>query len=189
MRRTIMRGALSALAGAVLVVGPVRAQQDASWVHIRVQESDGAQASIDLPVGLVEVAMSMMEREAGERAGSDLDLEIGDDVRVQDLRRMWNELRNAGDAQFFQAQKEGEHVRVYREGDRVFFQTDGEEKTVRVQVPVAVVDVLLEGEGDSLNLVGAMRELARSGSEDVIEIREGQKTVRAWVDSQQGGGR
>jgi hypothetical protein len=182
------RGALTALAGTLLVAGPIRAQQNASWVHIRVQESDGAQASIDLPVGLVEAAMSIMEREAGERAGGDLNVEIGDDVQVEDLRRMWNELRDAGDAQFFRAQKEGEQVRVYREGDRVFFQTDGEEKTVRVQVPVAVVDVLLEGEGDSLNLVGAMRELARSGSEDVIEIREGQKTVRAWVDSQQGGG-
>jgi hypothetical protein len=182
------RGALTALAGILLVVGPIRAQQNASWVHVRVQESDGAQASIDLPVGLVEVAMSIMEREAGERAGGDLNVEIGDDVQVEDLRRMWNELRDAGDAQFFRAQKEGEQVRVYREGDRVFFQTDGDDKTVRVQVPVAVVDVLLEGEGDSLNLVGAMRELARSGSEDVIEIREGQKTVRAWVDSQQGGG-
>jgi hypothetical protein len=182
------RGALTALAGILLVVGPIRAQQNASWVHVRVQESDGAQASIDLPVGLVEVAMSIMEREAGERAGGDLNVEIGDDVQVQDLRRMWNELRDAGDAQFFRAQKEGEQVRVYREGDRVFFQTDGDEKSVRVQVPVAVVDILLEGDGASLNLVGAMRELARSGSEDVVEIREGQKTVRAWVDSQQGGG-
>jgi hypothetical protein len=189
MRRTIRRGALTALAGAVLVIGPVGAQQDASWVHVRIQESDGSQASIDLPASFVEVAMSMMQREGGERAGSGLDVEIGDDVQIQDLRRMWNELRDAGDVQFFRAEKEGEQVRVFREGDRVFFQTDGDEKTVRVQVPVAVVDALLEGEGESLNLVGAMRELARSGNEDVIEIREGQKTVRAWVDAQQGGGR
>jgi hypothetical protein len=173
----------------LLVAGPIRAQQDASWVHVRIQESDGAQASIDLPVALVEVAMSMMEQKAGERAGTDFDVDIGEDVQVEDLRRMWNELRDAGDAQFFRSQKDGEEVRVYREGDRVFIQADGDDKTVRVQVPVGVVDVLLEGEGETLNLVGAMRALARSGSEDVIEIREGQKTVRAWVDDQQAGGR
>ena len=105
------------------------------------------------------------------------------DVEVEDLRRMWTELRDAGDADYVQVEDDSESVNIYRRGDRVFIEVDedGEQK-VRMQVPFSVVDVLLDGEGNELNLVGAMREMASSNDGEVLQVNDGDTTVRIWID-------
>jgi hypothetical protein len=47
-----------------------------------------------------------------------------------------------------------------------------------------VVDTLLEGEGDELNLVGALREMANSNANgEIIQVKDGDTNVRVWIDT------
>jgi hypothetical protein len=52
-----------------------------------------------------------------------------------------------------------------------------------VKVPMSVVEALLSGPGDELNLVAAIRALALHGDTVLVEVKEGTETVRVWVDS------
>jgi hypothetical protein len=174
-----------AAAGALILGAGVASAQDASWIHVRVMEDDGAKVSVNLPMSLIEVAMEIAEKEIFDGHGISMGGHHGDDFEVADIRRMWGELRDAGDAEYVTAEEGDETVRVYRQGDRVFvnIDEDGEEK-VRLQVPFSVVDTLLEGDGDELNLVGALREMARSSdSGEIIQVKDGETNVRVWIDN------
>jgi len=182
-----MRKRLTAIAlGAALVtlsLAPVARAQDAQWIHVRVNEQDGAKVSVNLPVSLLEIALEIAEKEAFKGTPG---LHLGDhaDIDVADLRRIWNQLRESGDAEYVNVQDNEETVRIFREGDRVLIHVnDGDDETVRVEVPFSVVDTLLQGEGDELNFAGALRELAATNNGEIVQVRDGDTDVRVWIDS------
>lgn len=157
------------------------AADEGEWIHVRVDEADGAQVAVNLPLSLVDVAL-----EIGETEGLDPEeLRFGPDdaVSMDQLRRIWRELRDAGDAELVSVRDGDEHVRIWREGDRVHVRAgeDGREK-VRAVLPPAVVDALLGGDGDRLELSAAARELARAGDREIVRVDDGGTRVRVWVD-------
>jgi len=181
-------------AAMLLAVGATAQAQDAGWIHIRVVEDEGANVNVNLPMSLISVAMEVAQKHA-----FDGDMDMGDDVEfdgghirlghgrdidVADLRSMWQELRDAGDADYVQVQDEDESVNIYRRGDTVFIEVDedGDDK-VRMQVPFSVVDVLLEGEGNEINLVGALHEMAQANNGEILQVNDGDTNVRIWIDA------
>ncbi len=157
--------------------------QESSWIHIRVNETDGAKVNVNLPMSLVEVAMDVAQNQIfdGEHG---IDFGRHHDLELADLRRMWDELRLAGDAEYVSIDDEDKHVRIYRQGNAVHIEVDedGDEK-VRLQVPFSVVDVLFEGEGDELNLVGALREMATANDGQILQVQDGDTNVNIWIDT------
>lgn len=192
--KTRIGAGLAVLLGMSLIAvptGDARAQEagaeraeraaEASWIHVRVDEGEGDGARINLPLSMAEVALESFAKEALDEAHADLG-EHGD-LTLQDIRRMWAELREAGDGQYVEVRDGDEHIRAYRENDRIHVQVDeGDEETVRIVAPVALVDALLGGEGEELDLMAAVRELARSGSSELVRVRDGDTTVRVWID-------
>jgi hypothetical protein len=182
MRRKYL-AVLTAIA-VVAVSGAAYAQAQTSWIHVRVDDEDGSKVNVNLPMSLVEVALDIAGQEAFDgHHGPRLHIGRHHDVSIEDLRRMWTELREAGDAQFVDATDDDEHVSIYRRGDRVFIDVDedGQEK-VRLEVPFSVVDVLLQGDGEELDFVGAIRELARTNNGEIIRVNDGDSSVRIWID-------
>ena len=59
--------------------------------------------------------------------------------------------------------------------------TDDGDKQVRIEVPVTLVDALLSGEGDRLDLQAALAELTEERG-DIITVRDGETRVRVWID-------
>ena len=57
--------------------------------------------------------------------------------------------------------------------------------SVRVEIPVDVVDALLSGDGDRLNLVGALERLKERRG-DLVRIIDGDERVHIWIDEEQG---
>ncbi|MFW6192901.1 MAG: hypothetical protein ACOC83_05405, partial [Gemmatimonadota bacterium] len=103
--------------------------------------------------------------------------------------RVWSELRDVEDAELVNVRDGDEHVRIYKRDDRVHVQVDedGREK-VRIEVPSSIVDALLGGEGDRLDLAAAARELARFGDSEVVRIDDDEgNRIRVWVDQSSGG--
>lgn len=154
-----------------------------TWIHVRVDEGEkGANVKVNLPLSVAEVALDL----AGEDLLGDVDIHFDDsDLDVADLRRMWRELEASGDAELVRVEDDGETVRIYRSGDNLNIRIDetGEEATeVRIKVPTAVVDALLQGEGESLDLRGAIEALERAEIRDLVEISEGETEIKIWID-------
>lgn len=171
-----------AIAAVLAVPAALHAQEEASWIHVRVDEEDGAKVRINLPISMVDVALETARKEGLDDAH--MHWKGHGDMSIQDLRRMWQEMRDAGDAEFVNVQDGDEHVRVFRKGDRVYVQVDeeGDEK-VRIEMPTEVADALLSGEGETLDVRAAVDKLARRGAHELVRVRDGAETVRIWVDN------
>jgi hypothetical protein len=59
----------------------------------------------------------------------------------------------------------------------------GKTETVDVSVPLTVVDALLSGGTDELDLVAAVRALGTLGDTVLVTVEDQKSKVRIWVDS------
>jgi hypothetical protein len=175
--------AASALAGTAPAASP---GDGAAWLHVRVEEprqgSKGSRVHVNLPMTAVEAALEAVP----ETIASDGRFHLGrhgDGMKVEDFRRLWNELKGAGDAELVSVDDDDEHVSVSRKGDllQIRVQEHGDRETVYVDVPTAVVDALFSGPGQELNLRAAIAEL-RTRRGDVVRVNDHDSTVRIWID-------
>ncbi len=179
-----------ALVALVLSTGVVYAQEQAPWLHIRVTEAgeDGARVSVNLPISLVQVFADIAEKEIENELsgrGSHIDINIKDhDIKIADIRLAWTELRNAGDAEFVEIEEGDEYVRISRTGTTILieFNEGDADDNGRVEVPVSVVDALLDGDGERLNLRAAIDEIIASSSGEIVFVQNGDTTVRIWIE-------
>ena len=172
-------------AATTLLCGRAAAQDSPGWVHIHVDESQkGSRVRVNLPIAVVEAAL----KAAPATVASDGHIHLGlsrhhDELSIADLRHMWEGLRNAGDADFVTAEEGDESVKVARRGDLVEIHvarpTRSEE--VQVSVPASLVDVLLAGDGESLDVKAAFAELKKRPG-DVIRVKDSNSNVRVWID-------
>lgn len=160
-----------------------RSDSKTPWIHVEVTEhgQDGAKVKVNLPLTLARTALNMVSNE--DISGGHIRIE-DNDISVADMRQLWNELKKAGDAEFVTAEEEdGQTVRVYRKGDRVFAEVQGgDEGTAHVEIPVALVDALLSGNGDELDLESALAELERIGPGEIVRVEDGEDLVRIWIE-------
>ena len=173
---------------AVFTAG-VWAQQERPWIHIHVTDGgDGdKEVRVNLPFGLAQVALGVVSGEIVKEGRLELK---NHDISVEELRQMWLELKNSGDAEFVSVEDDDKSVRVAREGARLMVSVDGhgdkdDSKSVRIEVPVALVDALFAGEGATLDLQGALGEL-RDERGDIVAIEDGERQVRIWIDNTKG---
>ena len=183
-----------ALWPAFLVVGLLTfavsvAAQDAGpqpWLHVQVTgENDGAEnVAVNLPLAAAEPLLALVPH----RILSDGQLSLGGrdvPVNVGAMRDLWRALTQVGDTEFVTVEGENETVRVARTGDQITVQVqerdeDGSE-TVDVQLPILVVDALLSGDGDTLNVGAAVERLGELRG-DIVRVREEERQVRIWID-------
>ena len=173
---------------AVFAAG-VWAQQERPWIHIHVSEGgdDGKEVRVNLPFGLAQVALGIVSDEIVKEGRLELK---NHDISVEELRQMWLELKNSGDAEFVSVEQDDKSVRVAREGARLVVNVDGhgdtdDSKSVRIDIPVTLVDALFAGEGATLDLQGALGEL-RDERGDIVAVEDGEKQVRIWIDNTKG---
>lgn len=73
--------------------------------------------------------------------------------------------------------------RLQAQGARPWLHVRVEEpqRQVRVEVPLEVVDALLSGEGEALNIQAALKELQKRRG-DIVRVNDEKSTVRVWID-------
>jgi len=181
--RSAVGGGLAVL----VLVGAVQAsgQAAAPWLHVRVEEPRRqSKVSVNLPLSVVEIAL---------RAAPDKTVPLGHfnldhhrhDLKVADLRRMWAELKMTGDAELVNVEDGDERVRIAREGNLVLIRVEkpAGSDAVRVEVPTQVVDALLSGDGNELNVKAALVELQKRRG-DIVRVNDNGQSVRIWIDEQ-----
>lgn len=139
-------------------------------------------ANINLPLSAVEPLLSLIPH--GTLSDRLLDL-AGEEVNVGAMRDLWRAVAGVGEAEFVAVDAEDETVRIARTGDQIRVQVkgcgeDGGE-TVDIRIPVAVVEALLSGDGETLNVPAAVEQLGELGG-DIVRVSGGEHQVRVWID-------
>jgi hypothetical protein len=160
------------------------AQSSSGWLHVEVNEktADPALVKINLPLSLVDVALGVVKDENLKSGRLKLDMH---DISVADLRRLWSELKKSGNADFVTVEKKGESVRIARQGNYLLVKVSESERKnskVDLKIPFHVVDALLSGTGDELNIKAAIAAMQHNGVGEILTVHDNQTQVRIWVD-------
>jgi len=181
MGRSVMRKSILFLQIAMVCGLSLAFAESKQWVHVNVEDSrKPAKVKVNLPVSLVETMMPLIEEKSFENGKVRLN---DKEFRVEDLRKMWNEVRKQGDSEFVSIQSPDTNIRVFTEGKYLFVEPQkGSNTHVNIQIPLAVVDAMLSGSGQELNLTAAVQALRQSGVSDIISIQNEDAHIRVWID-------
>ena len=70
-----------------------------------------------------------------------------------------------------------------RAGDQIVVRVEGDNENLRVDLPLALVDALLSGDGETLNVAAALDQLSTLRG-DIVRVTEDERQIRVWVDQQ-----
>ena len=172
-----------AILGLGLLAASAGAAESVPWLHVRVEEpSRESKVNVNLPLSVVEAAL----KAAPEKVVSNGRLHLGrhgHDLSLSDLRRLWTELRATGDAELVSVEDGDERVHIARAGSLVQIRVEkpGRSEEVHVDLPVTLVDALLSGEGDEVDLAAALVEVRKLRG-DIVRVKDDDSQVRIWID-------
>jgi hypothetical protein len=175
--------ALAGVGAAALAGSPAAAEAPSPWVHIRVEEPGrDSKVSVNLPLSVVHAAL----KAAPEHVASHGRIHLGighEGLSIADFRRLWSELKAAGDADLVQVEQADENVTIARKGElvQVHVQKPKGDEEVWIEVPVSLVDALLATDGDELDVRGALEQLKDRRGE-IVRVKDKDSSVRIWID-------
>lgn len=153
-----------------------------SIFHVRIVEKGQEDFNIDCPVALLSTLISLFDNKM------DLIykkyLEIGEkEIVVNQLRDIWNTLKQNGQYQISNINPEQENIRFLLSDGYLIVETNPEFKNkIHVKIPIPVLDIALSGTGPKLNLNGALSELNSAGELDLVQIKTKNTHVKIWID-------
>lgn len=183
-----MKKTCLALAVLLLSASMLFAATAEKWLHIKVDNTGDKteRVRVNVPLELLEKVLPAINKNhlhAGRvRFG---EAKIND----VDLRTVMDALRNTKDQEFVTVDSDHEKVRVAKQsGYLVIKVTDQKhklrEERVDISIPFPVVEALLSGPKDELDLLSAIRALSAHGDTVLVTVTDGTSNVRIWVDSQ-----
>jgi hypothetical protein len=167
------------------------------WVHVKVEDggTQGETVRINLPLSLAEKVLPAIHT----HKLCDGKVKVGKaDVHDVDLRAIMEALRTAPDNEFITVESRHDNVRVAKAGGNLLIkvqenketagtkaktETKTRAETVNVTIPIPVVDALLSGAQDELDILAAVRALGAVGDTVLVTVEDQHSKVRIWVDS------
>ncbi len=156
----------------------------AGWLHVRVETDEQEQIRVNIPLSLVTTVLPIIERQA-PREFSRHGIRIeNQEISVAELRQIWAELKSTGNYELATIISPDANVVVKLEDDYLKVDTDASSRErVQVRVPVRVVDALLAGTGEELNLTAALEALQAEPEQEFVSVDAEDAKVRVWIDS------
>jgi hypothetical protein len=178
-----MRNRVSLLVFALITLFAFSAQAASKeWLHIHIDETknDAEKVRINIPISLIEVMVPLIEEEAIK----DGQININDrEISTKELKKLWAAVKEEGDAEFVTVEKRGENVRIFTQGNFLNVQsTKDTEGKVNIKIPLAIVDAMLSGPDNQLNLAAAVKALKDSGVRELITVESDDSKVLVWID-------
>lgn len=185
----------AAALAAVVILAPIgiqaqqsqqsQAVQPSPWVHVRFTDTDDddENMALNLPLAVVELALRVVPAQILEHGRAELN-DLPEGLRLSDVRALWQQLAAAGDAELVSMQHDDQTIRVARRGDQIQVRmtNDDGEQTMSVDVPARVVDALLSGDGERLNIDAAIDELRTIRGDLVVLNGEDEHQIHVWID-------
>lgn len=174
----------AAVAALCFAAIPAAAANDL-WFHVTVQESKGnnENVTVNLPISLIETALTMIPAEKMQNGNIVIDSQEFDAAK---LRQLWQEVKGAPDMTYVTVQSNDETIKVAKDRGYLIARTTdrgGKGADVNARIPLAVVDALLSGESNTLNLKAAVAALVDEGAGELVTVSDNSSHVRVWIDS------
>jgi hypothetical protein len=183
-RTTLRLGCLFVLTFAAALA---TARSEDRWLHVKVDDtgSEGEKVRVNVPLSLAERVLPCIHADNLEGGK----VKIQGDVKGVDLRALVDAIRTTGDNEFVTVEDRHQHVRVAKMGGNLLIKVrEGHDRSrVDVKVPFTVVDALLSGGQDELDVAAAIRALRAHGDTELVTVNDNSQTVRIWVDSRNTG--
>ena len=153
------------------------------WIHVKVENGpDDERVTVNLPFSLLHAAVAVIPEDVRHEGEISID-EL--DMNWQEMMDLWREIKNAPEATFVTVETRDEKVVVKKEGDFMLVKTTEQSERgadVDVKLPLAVVDALLSGPEGTFDFTAAIQALADYGPGELVTVRDGDETVRVWID-------
>jgi hypothetical protein len=154
---------------------------DDRWIHVRVDDAEGAGGHVDIqvPIGMVSSLLPVLKGAHG-RGSIHVDHER---VDVAELRGYWNAVRAAKDGEYVTVRDEDSDVRISKSAGylRVTVDGKGDGGRVRMKIPVSLVDAAPVGGTGSTPRRSARPSPTPRGR---LPPRDDDSHVRIWIDAQ-----
>jgi hypothetical protein len=179
MRRLLIVGLMTIAMTPVLLAQPPK-----RWLHVRVESKDakGETVRVNVPLSLAEKVLPAIHSK--DLQGGKVKFNAHhEDI---DIRAVLEAVRAAGDNEFVTVESAKENVRVAKAGGYLLVkvqESEGKGEKVDIKVPFTVVEALLSGEQDELDVLAAVRALSAHGDTELVTVTDESETVRIWVDS------
>lgn len=179
-----------ALLPLLLLLVPIAATAGTQWMHLRVVETggDGTRVSVNVPLSLVEMVAALVPDHECRNHRMKLQVD-GNEVTGRELRGAWRAVRGGADDRAVNVGDGRDELRVWKNKGRMVMRSTGRHDAATVMMPANVADALLRGNGDELDLAGAVRALAVAGEGELVIVGDDDTYVRMWVDGAPEGGR
>ena len=194
MKRVMTVAGILVLAFGIVAASPAAKPSSKStadkWLHIRVEDGEGADVErvrVNVPLSLAEAVIPAVQVDHFRNGKVRIDVD-GEDSPLQDidLKKILQALRDTKDGNFVTVEGAGDNVQVAKQGGYLIAKVregKGSGAKVDVKIPFQVVEALLSGEKNELNIAAAVRALGEHGDGALVTVDDEGSKVRIWVDS------
>jgi len=170
------------------------------WLHVRVVSSDnkGETVRVNVPLDLAEKVLPAINKDRLHNGKVTIDRSEMEGV---DCRALLEAIKTTKDGEFVTVESHDSDVKVAKQGGYMLVHVtekrwnegkDGKESKdakmteksrVEVKVPMKVVEALFSGGKNELDVLAALRALSAHGDTELVSVKDGDQTVRVWLDS------
>ena len=167
------------------------------WLHVRVISSDNKSETVrvNVPLELAEKVLPAINKDRLHNGKITIDRHEMEGV---DCRALLAAIKDTKDGEFVTVQSHDADVKVAKQSGYMLVHVtekrwnedkdskDGkmtEKSRVEVKVPMKVVEALFSAGKDELDVLAALRALSQHGDTELVSVKDGNDTVRVWMDS------
>jgi len=156
------------------------------WLHVRVisTTSKGETVRVNVPLELAEKVLPAIDHDRLHNGKVRIGCMDCDGV---DVRTIFEAVRSSKDGEFVTVQSNETDISVMKKEGMLFVHVHEKNKPkhsqVEVKVPMKVVEALLSGSKDELDITAGLRALASQGDVELVSVKDDENTVRVWLDS------
>jgi len=156
------------------------------WLHVRVisSNSKGETVRVNVPLDLAEKVIPAIDHDRLHNGKVRIGCMDCDGV---DVRTLFEAVRSAKDGEYVTVQSEDADIKVSKKDGQMYVHVHDKKKSkdsrVEVKMPMKVVEALLSGSKDELDLAAGLHALASQGDVELVSVKDDENTIRVWLDS------
>jgi hypothetical protein len=156
------------------------------WLHVRVISTNakGETVRVNVPLELAEKVLPAIDHDRLHNGKVRVGCMDCDGV---DVRTIFEAVRSSKDGEFVTVQSNDADVSVMKKEGMLYVHVHDKNKPkhsqVEVKVPMKVVEALLSGSKDELDIAAGLHALAGQGDVELVSVKDDENTIRVWLDS------
>lgn len=178
---------IAGLAILLLGTGATAQAKDDLWVHVSVDgghDDEGERVRVNVPLQLVSTILPLIEHDEFHGGRIRLDDE---DLDHEDVVAILRAVAEADEGEYVTIEDDDDIVHVSKKDKVLTVQVrDRDEEDgdhVDIQIPVSVLQALVSGDEDELDVMAAIEALGKEGKGNLVTVNDEDGTlVKVWID-------